>query len=386
MHRTRLNQATVSRVLSELRRQGFAVESAARKPVRVGRGRRPTVVDLDRQQIAVLGIQLGTTEAYIGLVDLRGGLVAQTRVSLGPDPAVGMQKVIAAARQLVRETLPSNGRLLGVGVGAAGLVDVEAGTVRFGMEPERPLLPVQGQLARAFGVPVFLANNVHAMAMAEAWFGVGPQVKSVVLLYTARVIRLAVVTQGRVYHGEGPWDGMVGHTVMDPDGAPCPCGQRGCLEVLASEERILTEARLLARALPESILGRHLARDDADVVGAVTAAAREGDSGAANLLLSRARWLARAIVMIHYVLHPTRLLITGSPRLVNPEQLTLIREEVARLAPRLADDAGVGSSTLPYPDIVMIGPATLVLEVFFSQDRRWAQAEEQATGGIEVTA
>ena len=389
VHRTRLNQATVSRVLSELKHDGFVVESEDRKPVRVGRGRRPTVVDLDRARTVVLGIQLGLTQIYLGLVDLRGALLAHTAVTLGPDPATGLESTVAAARALIRELLPPNSRLLGIGVGAAGPVDPDAGTVRFGMEEDQPALPVGELLTAAFGVPVFLANNVHAVALAEDWFGIGPQVKSVALLYVGRVIRLAVVTQGRVWHGEGPWDGMVGHAVFDPEGPPCPCGQRGCLEVLASDARIETEARLLAQALPASILSRQLAESSSNVGEAIAMAARAGDAGAANLLLTRARWLARAIVMIHYVLHPTRLLITGTPQLINPETLHLIRREVARLAPRLDGEAGVVSSTLPSPNILIVGPATLVLEVFFSQDGRWILAEERAVGDagpLEVTA
>jgi predicted NBD/HSP70 family sugar kinase len=389
VHRTRLNQATVSRVLAELKRHGFAVESEDQKPVRVGRGRRPTVVDLDRARTAVLGIQLGLTQIYLGLVDLRGALLANTAVALGPDPTTGLENSVAAARALIRESLPPNGRVLGIGVGAAGPVDLEAGTVRFGMEEDRPTLPVRELLAAAFGVPVFLANNVHAMALAEAWFGIGPQVKSVALLYVGRVIRLAVVAQGRVWHGEGPRDGMVGHAVLDPEGPPCPCGQRGCLEVLASDARVETEARLLGQALPDSFLARQLAGSGSTVLEAVAVAARAGDPGAANLLLTRARWLARAIVTIHYVLHPTRLLITGTPQLISAETLPLIQQEVARLAPRLDGEVGVVSSTLPMPNILIVGPATLVLEVFFSQDRRWAVAEEQAAGAagqLEVTA
>lgn len=379
-HRTRLNQATVSRVLAELKRHGLAAETETRAAT-PGRGRRPSIVDLDRRRAAVLGIQLGLRQAHIGLVDLRGDLIAETVVGLGRDLAGGLEPVIARGHELADRSLPGGSRLLGVGVGGAGVVDPEAGTVRFGLAAADPTLPVRGLLERAYGVPAFLSGNVHAMALAEAWFGVGPEVKSVALLYVARVIRLALVTEGRVYHGSGLLDGMLGHAVLDPEGPPCPCGQRGCLEVLASDARLESEALRLGRMRPESGLGRRLAADGGDVIGAIADAARAGDSDAAGLLRGRAGWLARAIVLVHHVLAPSRLLIAGTARLVTPEQLGPIQHQVTRLAPRLAGAVGVTSSTLPFPEIAVVGAATLVLEAFFAQDGRWAAAQERAEDG-----
>jgi predicted NBD/HSP70 family sugar kinase len=376
VRRTRLHQATVSRVLSELKRDGLVVEAPFPERAHQARGRRPSVVDLERERTVVLGIQLGLSQANLGLVDLRGGLVAADVVQLGPDPVAGPESIVERLLGLTGRVLPDGGRLLGVGVGVAGLLDPEAGTVRFHLRDETGV-PVMARLEAALGVPAFLGTNVHAMALAEAWFGVGPEVQSVALLFVGRVIRLALVTAGRVQHGLGPREGMFGHAVMDPEGPPCECGQRGCLEALASVTRLETEVQRLAQALPESPLARHLAACDGNALEAIAAAARDGVPYTTYLLRGWARWLARAIVLIHYTVEPSQLLLTGTPQLVNGPGIQLIQAEVAELAPSLAGSSGVRSSTLPFPDIAIVGAATLALEPFFSQEGRWLSARER---------
>lgn len=398
--RTRLHQATVSRALTELKRRGLVVEAgdvdarpglaleAGDGDARLGRGRRPAVVDLDRARTAVLGIQLGVSRAYVGLVDLRGRLIDQSSVPLGPDPAAGVERALRAGAELVRGSLPPTGTLLGVGIGAAGLADIDRGTVHFGPD-DAAGVPVVGLAEGAFGVTVFLSTNVHAMALAEAWYGVGSGVASVALLLVARVVRFALVIEGRIYHGVGPHDGMLGHAVMDPDGPPCACGQRGCLEVLTSETRVETEAALLAEALPDSTLARELAADGLDVYEAVVRAARAGDAGAESLLLSRARWLARGIAFVRALLNPSTVLVAGPPAFALDDELARIRGELERLAPRMGQADTVVASSLPFPDIAMVGAATLVLEAFFAPDGRWAAAEERAARrrpSLDVTA
>ena len=380
IERAHVHQTTVSRILADLKRAGLVCETDVATATASGPGRRPTSVDLDRTRAMVIGIQIGMSQAHAGLVDLKGRLVAHSMVTFGQEPPTTTDAIVEMVRQLVDTALPETSRILGIGVGAAGVVDAAAGTVRPGLRDDDISLTVKADLERAFAAPVFLSSNVHAMALAESWFGESTRHDSLALLFVARVIRLAHVIDGRVHHGSGPRDGMLGHAVLDPGGPPCACGQRGCLEALAGDSRVESEALRLAEALPTSSLARHLAARTTSTLGAIANAWRDGDPGAVGLLENRARWLARAIVLVNYVIHPSRLLLADTPRLLETNQLELIQQEVARLAPHLAGDAGVSRSTLPVPDIAIIGSATLVLEAFYAQDGRWMTATQQGSG------
>ena len=152
---------------------------------------------------------------------------------------------------------------MGVGVGASGLVDPATGVNVVAPNLGWHDVPIREILARRLKMPVFVDNNVRAMALAEAMFGAGRGVSTLAFVYSRVGVGAGFVVAGDVYRGSRAGAGEIGHTTMIPaGGARCRCGNTGCLEMLVSEPEIVRQAQVLAARAPDSLLARELTTDD----------------------------------------------------------------------------------------------------------------------------
>ncbi len=148
------------------------------------------------------------------------------------------------------------GQPAGVGVGLPGLLDREAGCVR--QSPNLPWLvdvPVARALARPLGLPepaIRLENDANVAALGEQWLGAAREQHELLLLTLGTGIGGGLILDGKLFVGAG-LAGEVGHMNIEPDGPPCGCGSRGCLETLASATA--ARRRALERGLPREAPG-----------------------------------------------------------------------------------------------------------------------------------
>ena len=117
-------------------------------------------------------------------------------------------------------------------------------------------VPFGDLMAERLGLPVWVDNDVNAAVLAEHRYGAARGASHAVMLALGTGIGGGLILDGRVYRGATGAAGELGHTVVDVDGPPCPCGGRGCLEVLASGTAIGIAGIEAARAHPRSALGK----------------------------------------------------------------------------------------------------------------------------------
>ena len=154
---------------------------------------------------------------------------------------MGLAEEVIAGGCVRRESL------VGVGVGASGLVDPETGVNVLAPNLGWRDMPLRDIFSRRLDMPVFVDNNVRAMALAEAMFGAGRGVNTLAFVYGRVGVGAGFVVGGEVYRGSKAGAGEIGHTTVIPaGGAPCRCGNTGCLETLISEPEIVRQAQLLA--------------------------------------------------------------------------------------------------------------------------------------------
>ncbi|WP_299563522.1 ROK family protein [uncultured Mycolicibacterium sp.] len=187
----------------------------------------------------VLALDLGGSKLAAALVDADGALL---RRAVRPTPHTDAEAAWVAVAGLVDEVLDRPVR--GVGIAAAGPVDLVAGTVspinltvwqRFGVvERIGALVP---------GVPVRLGGDGTCMAMGEQWLGAAAGARFVLGAVVSTGVGGGLVLDGRPYHGRTGNAGHVGHIVVDPAGAVCSCGGRGCVETVAAGPRMTAWAR-----------------------------------------------------------------------------------------------------------------------------------------------
>ena len=213
-----------------------------------------------------LGLDLGGTNVKWAVVERAGDAWeslerGQVATPQPPQPPA----VLAALCEIGTRALELRPDVASVGLGVPGLYDPVAGTTRFlpnlgGWQD----VAVAPPLAEALGRPVRLINDARAFGLAELRLGAGRGASTMVGLTIGTGVGGVVAVDGRVHLGHDGTAGELGHQTLDPDGPPCTCGNRGCLETFANADAI---ARACGTAGVEEAVTRARAGEDRAVEG-----------------------------------------------------------------------------------------------------------------------
>ena len=258
-----------------------------------------------------LGLDLGGTKVLGVALSEDGEVVAECRqpTPRGEDALID---TLGAVAEELRDATAAAGEVAAVGVGAPGLVDRD-GVLRAAPNlPGIDQLPLRAGLASRLGLPVRADNDATCAAWGEHQLGAARGKQHVVVATLGTGIGGGIITDGRLYRGANGFAGEIGHTVVEPHGPPCPCGQRGCWERYASGSGLGRLAREAAHAgqVPRVL---ELAGDDPEAVRGehVTRAAIEGDAGARAVFGRFAWWLALGLANLANVFDPEMFVIGG---------------------------------------------------------------------------
>jgi len=286
-------------------------------------------------KLAAIGADLGGTNIRLALVDPEGGLSEPTYY---PTPRKGdaaaiLETLAQGVRALDRQARAHGIRLVGCGLGVAGLLDGRAGLVYTapnvaGFQD----LPLKKLLEEMVEVPVTLENDANAAAFAEYWLGAGRGVGSLVCLTLGTGIGSGIILEGKLLRGASGAAAEAGHIAVEADGERCGCGARGCLEAYASATAILREARAaLARGEGTALGSSFGTRPEALTAKDVGDAARAGDPVARGILEKAGRYLGVGLGSLVNLLNPDLITLAGG--LVGAGDL-LLRPALAELERR----------------------------------------------------
>jgi predicted NBD/HSP70 family sugar kinase len=236
---TRLSRATVSRLIGELQAEGLVDERPA--PRTSGRSGRPTsLLAIDPRLAAVGGIDFGHGSVRVALADLAGTMVAEARHELDVDnePRRAIEVAVAELERLGQDV----DHLLGVGAAISAPVRRDGVLVAAGILPGWRSVSLGSELRERLGVPVHVGNDANLGALAEVRAGAGRGAANVVYLMLSSGIGAGLVLDGTLFTGHSGMTGELGHVVVDPGGAPCRCGHRGCLETVAGARAVQAHA------------------------------------------------------------------------------------------------------------------------------------------------
>lgn len=353
---TRLTRTTVGDVVSGLVAEGLA-RAIGRGPSTGGK--QPILLELVDDARHVVGVDLGESMFRAGLVDLRGRVVQTKERAVG---GVSGAEALDVVNELIDELVAGakGSSLLGIGVGAPGIVDADTGTIRFAANLDWQDLPLGDLLRRRHGLPVEVVNDSRAAALAIQVFG-SRRSSNLVAIKVGRGIGAGVVLRGELVHGDGFAAGEVGHVVVVDDGAQCRCGRHGCLETVASTQALLRNANDVARREPGSGLGRALGQRGELTFEDVAEAARAGDELARSMAADAGTYLGQAIAAVVGVLDIERIALHGPVTTLGEPWLRGVRDEVRRrLLPVLAGDVSI-EVVDTYEDLVVRGASALIL-------------------------
>jgi predicted NBD/HSP70 family sugar kinase len=274
----------------------------------------------------VAGLDVGGTTTR-GVLSDRDGTTRATIRTPTPigDRTTVVGTIVEAVRRLAQRAAIAPDALGAIGIGVPGIVDPATGEVRHavnlavGREP----LAVGAAVGRAFGVPVIVDNDANAAALGAAEL-LGTR-DDLAYLSVGTGVAVGLVLDGTLRRGWRGAAGEIGHIAVDPLGPPCPCGQRGCLEAVAS-------GAALARRWPVD--------DGESPAAAMFTAARGGDERAIRERDRLASHLARAVGIICLTVDPAVVVLGGGIADAGPPLLDAVRRALhapARRSPLLAD-------------------------------------------------
>ena len=192
-----------------------------------------------------IGVDLGGTNLRIAAVDEQGKLLE--KVTLGTQVALGRDRVVndmCAAVQQVSGKHKNSGRLLGIGIGVPGIIDMKTGMVHESPNlPDWADYPARDEIEKRLGTRVILENDANSAALGEKWLGAAREFDDMAMLTLGTGVGGGLVLGGRVWHGMTGMAGEFGHTTVEPNGALCGCGNLGCLEAYASATAVVRMAR-----------------------------------------------------------------------------------------------------------------------------------------------
>jgi len=367
--RTLLNLPAVTHIVNDLKREGLVVEDRSRSST----GGRPTAhLRIEPAGRFALGLDLQPECVRCVICDLGGTVVDRNEIRICPSEQADP---IGPVRRALEEILSSHkltwDRIEGVGVGAAGEVDPERLMIHSSPFTEAwRNVSLRDVLAPETPASLHAANDLHAAALGEYWFGSEREVDTLLYLHLGRYIGSALLVDGRPYTSAPQPPGGLGHIVVQRDGGLCYCGASGCLETVASEEPIVSS---VVEGIRQGIRSRARELADGDPkridIGAVVQAAEMGDNLAFNAFDRAGRYVGEVLANAVHLLNPDRIAIGGSLRAAGEDLFGAVRREIkVRVTFGWNADHQVGPSRYG-DDAVAVGAAALVFErMFRAQD------------------
>jgi glucokinase len=231
-----------------------------------------------------IGVDLGGTSLRIAAVESSGKILE--KITTGTEVAKRdrvIDEMCAAVRTLALKYRASD-ELAGIGVGVPGIIDMATGMLRWSPNlPGWQDYPVREEIEGRIGAPVVLENDANAAALGEKWLGAAVEVDDMCMLTLGTGVGGGLVLGGRIWHGMAGMAAEIGHINVDPEGVPCGCGSRGCLEQYASAsavKRMAVEAIASGEA-PE--LARAMTQDPEFSSKVVHQMASQGDEAAREI-------------------------------------------------------------------------------------------------------
>lgn len=311
---TGLSAATVSNIVRELK-DGGTVEVT---PTSAG-GRRARSVSLSGDAGIVIGVDFGHTHLRVAVGNLAHQVLAEESEPLDVDAssAEGFDRAEVLVKRLIEATGIGPDKVIGVGLGVPGPIDVESGTLgSTSILPGWTGINPSEELSGRLGVPVYVDNDANLGALGELVWGSGRGVRDLAYIKVASGVGAGLVIDGTIYRGPGGTAGEIGHITLDESGPVCRCGNRGCLETFTAARYVLPLLQ------PSHGPGLTMER--------VVQLAREGDPGCRRVIGDVGRHIGSGVANLCNLLNPSRVVLGGSLAEAGELVLGPIRGSVSR--------------------------------------------------------
>ena len=259
-----------------------------------------------------IGIDIGGMSIKGAAVD-SNGRVYET-FSMPCEKGESGEITIHKLAEIVKDYISTFGledKIVGIGIGCPGTLDVKNGVVEYSNNLGWNNLPIAALMNEVLSYPVRLTNDANAAALGEAKYGAGEEYNNIIMLTLGTGVGGGIIIDGKLYEGNLGKGGELGHTVVQVDGEQCTCGRKGCLEAYASATALIRETKKAMLNNEQSLMWNIC--PDIDMVGGKVSfeAAKQGDEAAIEVLNNYIKYLGEGILNYCNIFRPEAIVLSG---------------------------------------------------------------------------
>ncbi len=354
---TGLSSTTVSSLVHEFIDEGVLEEvgeGASRG------GRKPVLLRFNPDSFLVVGVEIEGDFIAASLMNLDLAIIKKIRKNLQDSSEFGViREIVALVKELTKEI--SDEKILGIGIAITGLV--EDGVVKRSVNLGWRNVPLEDLLRREIpGIPIYIDNIGKVGVLGEKYAGNGLKKENFIYVRVGTGISANFVLRGEVYRGSKGYAGEFGHMTLEPDGPLCHCGNRGCLEALASGRAIAERMKKIALEDKDCKIWEIVENAEKITAKTVEEVAQRGDGVALQIYSEAGYYLGMGIANLVHLYNPELIVVGGE--LSRAGEL-LMRPLLESLQARLLDELKNSVKVVPTilgNDENLIGAGALVVE------------------------
>ncbi len=313
----------------------------------------------------LIGIDIGGTNIKLALMDEKAHIKAKRIFSTSQfrNKNALINELVKEIEALLFEHSVPRKNLLGIGIGAPGIVDIRTGTVHVLTNiPNWREVPLGDILKKRLRIPVFVDNDVNVMALGELRFGAGRGVRNMLCITLGTGVGGGLILDGKLYRGSSYAAGEFGHVPINIEGPKCGCGSYACVEAYVGNSYLVRDvvARIRngERTMITKLAGGEASKITAKMIGI---AARRGDRFARKVWVDAGNKIGIGLTGVVNLLNVEKIVVGGGVAEAGKALFDSIKDTVAARAMKLpAKTVKIVKAKLGY-DAGVIGAATLVL-------------------------
>jgi predicted NBD/HSP70 family sugar kinase len=337
---TNLTRTTVSDVVNGLLEEGLVQEIG--KGESIG-GKTPILLSVVADSRYLIGLNLAQDKFIGAIVNLRGEIKEMVEVPVhDEDGKNALDLVYQIIDQLMKKRIKP---IVGIGVGAPGLVNTREGVVVNAVNLDWQDLPLGQLLEKKYKIPVSILNDSQATAIGEFVYG-GEHTndENLIVVNVKHGIGSGILVNGRLFQGDGGGAGEIGHVVVQENGELCRCGKHGCLETISSARAVLRQLNL--KSLDEA-----------------KAAFDAGDANAQQVIKNTAHYLGISLANLIGILNIQKIIVTGDMTRFGSAWMDEVNTSMRNAAlERLSENTKLELGTLDYRACILGASAFLLLD------------------------
>ena len=312
-HKLNLSPSSIVKYINNLIELGLVKESG---PVKSTGGRRSSSLEFDPEVGVNIALVFNLSSIEGALVNPAGAIVYEysTGIFKGISREDLLKKLTAVIRKLKRRSEEIGKRIFGIGLGMGDHMDMKKGiSHRYLLAGNWKDVPLKEIVESQFSLPFFLINDIDAGALGEKYYGRGKQVDNFAAVWLSETVGMGMILNGSLYFGKKGSAGEIGHITAVPGGRVCTCGNRGCLETVATESYVLERCREgLEEGVHSEIAEKCGGELERLTITDVVDASNAGDRFARNIFLEISRYIGEKLSDVANILNPECIILRGS--------------------------------------------------------------------------